>query len=167
MTVVSGRPVDAADVLRRAMRRHPAGVTVVTVPGPAGFTATSFVSVSLRPALVAFFLDESASVAGAVRRASHFGVHLLHQGHTEVAQRFARSGADRFAGRAWHAGPADVPLLDGIDHLVARTVSVWPVGDHLQVVGEVVGASTYRPAAPLVYHDGGYATAAPSGQPAA
>ena len=42
---VSARPVEdteRADLLRRTLRRHAAGVTVITVPGPAGFTATSF-----------------------------------------------------------------------------------------------------------------------------
>lgn len=44
----SATTVAADDILRRTLRRHAAGVTVITVPGPAGFTATSFTSVSLR-----------------------------------------------------------------------------------------------------------------------
>ena len=49
------RTDDPAATLRRALRQHAAGVTVITVPGPAGFTATSFTSVSLEPALVSFY----------------------------------------------------------------------------------------------------------------
>ncbi|WP_306203945.1 flavin reductase family protein [Actinoplanes sp. RD1] len=150
--------VPAADFVRRALRRHAAGVTVVTVPGPAGFTATSFTSVSLRPALVTFFVAEESSAAAAVVRADVFGVHLLAAGEAGLARRFAARGIDRFAGLATTAGPGGVPLLDGVDRLVARTVSVHPVGDHLQVLGEVVSAAGHRPRGPLVYHDGGYAT---------
>ncbi|WP_409062405.1 flavin reductase family protein [Streptomyces sp. SYP-A7185] len=59
------------------LRRHAAGVTVITVPGPAGFTATSFTSVSLRPPLVSFYLGLTASTARAVDDATRFAVHVL------------------------------------------------------------------------------------------
>jgi flavin reductase (DIM6/NTAB) family NADH-FMN oxidoreductase RutF len=131
------------------------------VPGPAGFTATSFTSVSLRPALVTFFVDEHASVAAAVSRASHFGVHLLGTAHEEIARSFARRGSDRFAGVAWSASPDGVPLLAEVSWLTARVVSATPVGDHLQVIGEIGRASAGSQSPPLIYHDGAYRTVTP------
>src|SRR5207302_8363419 len=104
------------DLFRTLLRHQASTVTVVTAPGtpPAGFTATSFTSVSLEPPLVSFCLNRSASSWPAVARADHVAVHLLAQGQQDLARRFATSGVDRFAPpTAWRAGPHGVPLLDG------------------------------------------------------
>ncbi|WP_371502287.1 flavin reductase family protein [Kitasatospora sp. NBC_00374] len=167
MTAVDDRPTvtrtaPPADLLRRTLRRHATGVTVITVPGPAGFTATSFTSVSLEPALVSFCLSSTASAAPAVRAAEAFTVHLLHRDQEELARRFARSGIDRFAGASWRPGEHGAPLLDGVAAwLTARPVLFQPIGDHLLVVGEVVAAGA-DDGAPLVYHDGGFGGFSPA-----
>ncbi|MEV4613233.1 flavin reductase family protein [Kitasatospora sp. NPDC049258] len=166
MTAVDDRPrtepTAPAELLRRTLRRHAAGVVVITVPGPAGFTATSFTSVSLEPALVSFYLAQGASTAPAVRAAEAFTVHLLRQDQEELARRFARSGVDRFAGTAWSPGPHGTPLLAGVAaRLTARPVQFQQVGDHLLVVGEVLAAHADG-GAPLVHHDGGFGGFAPA-----
>ncbi|GGZ48112.1 flavin reductase family protein [Streptomyces subrutilus] len=151
----------AADViLRRTLRRHAAGVTVITVPGPAGFTATSFTSVSLEPALVSFYLDLGASTAGAVHRADRFAVHLLGTGNTDLARQFARSGIDRFDGVDWAPEADGLPLLDGVPAwLTARTTLRQRIGDHLLVVGEVESGTVEEDAVALVHHDGAFGAA--------
>ncbi|MFF1909295.1 flavin reductase family protein [Kitasatospora sp. NPDC058218] len=169
MTTLDERPALAgprgADLLRSALRRHAAGVTVITVTGPggrAGFTATSFTSVSLEPALVSFYLSATASAAPAVRDAEAFTVHLLREDQQELANRFARSGIDRFAGTDWHTGPYGTPVLAGAAaRLTARPFLLQPVGDHLLVVGEVLDVDTAG-GPPLVHHDGGYGGFAPA-----
>jgi flavin reductase (DIM6/NTAB) family NADH-FMN oxidoreductase RutF len=151
-----------ADLLRRTLRRHAAGVTVLTVPGPAGFTATSFTSVSLEPALVSFYLSSTASTAAAVLAADIFAVHVLGEDHRDLAERFARSGTDRFAGTGWSPGPQGVPLLDGVPAwLTARPVLRQEVGDHLLVVGEVLDAGGDGEAAPLLHHSGSFGSFRP------
>ncbi|MFC1415760.1 flavin reductase family protein [Streptacidiphilus cavernicola] len=147
-----------ADLLRRTLRRHAAGVTVLTVPGPAGFTATSFSSVSLEPALVSFYLSRTASTAGAVLDADVFAAHVLGEDQRAIAERFARSGVDRFAGTGWSPGPQGVPLLDGVPAwLTARPVLRQRVGDHLLVVGEVLAAGGDGGAGrPLLHHGGAF-----------
>ena len=154
MTAVTAAP---ADLLRQTLRRHAAGVTVLTVPGPAGFTATSFTSVSLEPALVSFYLSSTASTAAAVRAAGIFAVHVLSEDQAGIARRFATSGADRFAGTSWSPGPEGVPLLDGVPAwLTARPILRQPVGDHLLVVGEVLDAGGSGDSSPLLHHSGGF-----------
>ncbi|MEU2632736.1 flavin reductase family protein, partial [Kitasatospora sp. NPDC007106] len=160
MTAVDERPLGSAttpaELLRRTLRRHAAGVVVITVPGPAGFTATSFTSVSLKPALVSFYLAAGSSTAPVVRAAEAFTVHVLRRDQEDLARRFATSGIDRFGGAGWSEGPHGTPLLDGVSaRLTARPVGLHPVGDHLLVVGEVLDAHT-EGGAPLVHHDGGY-----------
>ncbi|QMV23625.1 flavin reductase [Streptomyces sp. SCUT-3] len=147
-------------ILRRTLRRHAAGVTIITVAGPAGFTATSFTSVSLEPPLVSFCVASAASVAGAVQRADRFAVHLLGPDDAELADRFARSGVDRFAGTAGAYGPDGLPVLTAAPAwLSARIVARHRAGDHVLVVGAVDGGGVRREAPALLRHDGAYATA--------
>ncbi|MCA1220839.1 flavin reductase family protein [Streptomyces sp. 8L] len=149
-------------ILRRTLRRHASGVTVITVPGPAGFTATSFTSVSLDPALVSFCLGLTASTAEAVRGADRFAVHVLGAADAALASRFARSGVDRFAGASWAPDDGGLPLLDGVPAwLTARVTLRQVVGDHLLVVGEVESGGGHHGGAALVHHDGAFAGLAP------
>lgn len=159
-TAVAAKNVAADDILRRTLRRHAAGVTVITVPGPAGFTATSFTSVSLRPPLVSFCLGLGASTAPAVREADRFAVHLLGTQNAEVAGQFARSGVDRFQSIAWTEHEDGLPVLDDVPAwLTARVTLRQSVGDHLLVVGEVETGAVRQDATALVHHDGAFAAA--------
>lgn len=146
---------------RRLMGRHAAGVVVVTVAGepPAGFTATSFTSVSLKPPLVSFCLDRKASSWPAVAQARTIAVHVLSDRQERVARTFATSGIDRFAAHGdWEEGPDGVPLLGGVvAHIVCRVVQRVPAGDHSIVLATpFTGAHGDEDAAPLLYQAGGY-----------
>ncbi|MFG3552524.1 flavin reductase family protein [Streptomyces sp. NPDC047725] len=148
-------------LLRRTLRRHAAGVTVITVPGPAGFTATSFSSVSLDPALISFCVARGASVAAAVGRADRFAVHLLGADDAGLAERFARSGVDRFAGTASLHEQGGLPILTSVPAwLTARVVARYPTGDHTLVIGEVDAGGVRADTPALIRHNGDYATSA-------
>jgi flavin reductase (DIM6/NTAB) family NADH-FMN oxidoreductase RutF len=152
--------------LFRALLRHQAStVTVVTAPGtpPAGFTATSFTSVSLAPPLVSFCLDRGSSSWPTVARADHVAVHLLTQRQQDLARTFATSGIDRFAApTVWRVGPHGVPVLDGtLAWLVCRVVDRVVAGDHAVVLAEPLLAQHGDEDSPLLYHQGRYACLAP------
>jgi flavin reductase (DIM6/NTAB) family NADH-FMN oxidoreductase RutF len=148
--------------LRRAFRRHAAGVAVVTAAGrtgPVGFTATSLVSVSVEPPLLSFNIARASSSWPAVAVARHVGVHVLTRHQQELATRFARPGADRFAApTVWVPGPRRVPLLaDTAVWMVAAIEQRVSAGDHVIVVARVLHAGGWREGTqPLVYYDGGY-----------
>jgi flavin reductase (DIM6/NTAB) family NADH-FMN oxidoreductase RutF len=158
--VSTGTGIDEG-LFRQVLRRHAAAVVVVTSPGPAGFTATSFTSVSLEPPLVSFCVGRGASAWPAVRDAELVAVHVLTAGQERVARVFAEPQTDRFAayGGAWHPGPAGVPLLDDVlAVLVCRVVNHVEAGDHVIVIAAPVHATHHDDldAKPLVYHDGAY-----------
>jgi flavin reductase (DIM6/NTAB) family NADH-FMN oxidoreductase RutF len=151
-----------SDLFRALLGRHAAGVVVVTVPGdrPAGFTATSFTSVSLDPPLVSFCLAHSASAWKAVQTAEVIAVHVLTEEQEQVARTFSTRGIDRFAAHgAWRPGPDGVPLLDGVlATIVCRVFQRVEAGDHTIVLatpelGEHHADATVTP---LVYHAGSY-----------
>jgi flavin reductase (DIM6/NTAB) family NADH-FMN oxidoreductase RutF len=154
----AGAALDAGE-FRRLLRHQASTVTVVTAPGlpPAGFTATSFTSVSLHPPIVSFCLNRESSSWPTVARAEHVAVHLLAAGQQDLARRFATSGIDRFAGpTAWQAGPHGVPLLDGtLAWLLCRVIDRVATGDHAVVLAEPE-FGRHDDGAPLLYHDGRY-----------
>jgi flavin reductase (DIM6/NTAB) family NADH-FMN oxidoreductase RutF len=161
-SAASAAPADAGAVgperLRRVLRGHAAGVTVITLPGPAGFTASSFTSVSLEPPLVSFCLGRGASTAPRLLAADHFAVHLLGSEHADLARRFARSGIDRFAGVRWTPSAEGVPLIEEAgSRLEARILFRETVGDHLLTVGQVLRTGGRPAPGALLHHDGGFA----------
>jgi flavin reductase (DIM6/NTAB) family NADH-FMN oxidoreductase RutF len=153
-----------SEQLRRAFRGHPAGVVVITVAGapgagrPAGFTATSLVSLSLDPPLVSFAIASTASSWPHVRDCATAVVHFLGVEHQELAARFATSGIDRFAEPTRFSRlPGGEPLLDGVESwLLLEVQQLIPVGDHQLVIGRVTRARTGDDHRPLLYHDGAY-----------
>ncbi|MEH1164386.1 flavin reductase family protein [Micromonospora sp. CPCC 205539] len=169
------RPVDR-DLFRRLLRRQATSVTVVTgvargtapacldgvgPPIRAGFTATSFTSVSLDPPLVSFCLGTDSSSWPVLARAEHVAVHLLAAGQQDAARIFATSGIDRFAAFPdWTAGPFGVPLLRGVlARLFCRVVHRIPAGDHTVMIAEPLALGDGGDGAPLVHHWGDHASA--------
>jgi flavin reductase (DIM6/NTAB) family NADH-FMN oxidoreductase RutF len=144
------------DTFRQALSRHPAGVAIVTLPGPAGLTVTSFSSASLDPPLVSFYIGHGSSNWPLVRTATDFAVNLMGTGEQETAALFARKGADRFGPRTeWTVGPGGLPLLSGATtHLLCSLHSLITIGDHELVVGQVTRAIIGDSAPPLLHHQG-------------
>jgi flavin reductase ActVB len=143
--MVSPTVVDST-AFREALARFASGVTVVTTRdaagAPAGFTATSFSSLSLDPPLVLVCLDKRADSFPAFEAAGHFAVSILAADQAEQARRFATKGTDKFAGVAVEWGAVTgLPLLpDALVQLECRTHQVLDGGDHIIIVGEVVRA---------------------------
>ncbi len=150
--------VVAPETFRAVMSHHAKGVAVITAhtDRPAGFCATSFVSLSLDPPLVSFAAGLQTRSWAAMKNAPHFLVHLLAEGQEWLARTFARSDGDKFGPPvAWHSGPFGLPMLDDVPAwLVLAPVGVLPVGDHALVIGRVVEAGHTSNRRPLVHHDG-------------
>ncbi len=132
---------------REALAHFASGVTIVAArspTGPTGFTATGFTSVSLSPPLILVCVGKTASAYDGVVGAELFGVSVLGEGQRWIAERFATTGIDRFAGVSALEGPvASVPLIDGaLAHLECRAHARHDAGDHTLLVGHVLSAST-------------------------
>ena len=130
---------------RDAMARVPAGVVVITArtgDEHRGLTASSLISVSLNPPLVAVALEHESATRAAVVESGQFNVSVLTR-----AQEFL---ADRFAGRApaidWRTvdhrlGTNGVPLLERCAAwLECRLAHFHEAGDHDLCIGQVLVA---------------------------
>lgn len=148
------------DAYKDVFRRHPAGVAVVTLRDGdrlVGFTATSVISVSAAPPLLAFSLASTSSSWPAVSRARTLAISFLSGAQDDVSARFATSGIDRFAAGGWSALPSGEPVIDGaVSWVRGRVVQRTPVGGSYLVSVRALAHGTTDEVTPLVYHDRTY-----------
>ncbi|MBO3089612.1 flavin reductase family protein [Cellulomonas dongxiuzhuiae] len=150
-----GEPVDPA-LLRRTFGSFPSGVVAVcaTIDGaPVGMAASSFVTVSLDPPLVAFCVQWTSTTWPRLQGAARLGISVLGAGHNVAARQLASRSRDRFAGLATTVTP------DGA--LFVHDASAWfdcslrevvPAGDHGIVLLDVRHSTVSPDVEPLVYH---------------
>jgi len=160
----SARPPSWPDPaeFRAAMARLAAGVVVVTTREadgtPRGFTATSFCSLSLDPPLILVCLAHTSSSFAAFDGCQDFAVSILSSEHTEVARRFATSGADKFPHGGHELSPSLLPVVAGaLGQLDCRLHERHRAGDHTIMIGRVNGVRL-APGEPLVYYDRAFHT---------
>lgn len=154
MLVESERTMDD-QLFRDVMARVPAPVTVITTTddeGPHGTTVSAFTSLSLNPRLVMASMDNKSHILQRIRNTRKLGVNLLARGQGDIALRFARDEALRFAPEDWHLEHG-LPRLDGIATWLEATLAYeLPAGDHTILACEVVFAEMSEHPA-LVYSD--------------
>src|SRR5437773_6286311 len=111
------RPTFDQRQFRDALAQFPTGVTIVCAREPSGryvgFTANSFNSVSLDPPLIVWSLSEGRATLATFESAERYTVNVLAHDQVELARRFSRPHADRFAGVRYRIGAAGAPLIEG------------------------------------------------------
>jgi flavin reductase (DIM6/NTAB) family NADH-FMN oxidoreductase RutF len=164
MTQSSDAPAPAAldeRQFRDALSQFATGVTIVCARARegryVGLTANSFNSVSLVPPLVLWSLGRRSASLAAFDACERYAVNVLAAGQVELARRFSRPHADRFAGVAYRLGWSNAPLIDGsVAWLECRHHARHVLGDHILFVGEVVTVARAGGAG-LVFHHGNFA----------
>jgi flavin reductase (DIM6/NTAB) family NADH-FMN oxidoreductase RutF len=150
------------DQFRAAMRHHAKGVAVVTAgdENPVGFCVTSLSSVSLDPPIVSFTVGLRSSSWSTVETARRVMVHLLADRQANLASLFGRTDAAKFGqGTRWHRNALGLPVLDDVlAWLLVAPASWFPVGDHALVIGRVIASRHATVGAPLIHHNGEFAT---------
>jgi flavin reductase (DIM6/NTAB) family NADH-FMN oxidoreductase RutF len=151
---------------REALGMFATGVTIVTARDahgvPIGLTANSFNSVSLDPPLVLWSLSRLAGSMPHFSRGSHYAINILAAEQRELAERFSRKVADRFAGVAFREGCGGAPILEGAAAVFeCFNRSRYAEGDHVIFVGEVERCERRADATPLIFHGGRYYTELP------
>src|SRR5215475_12049637 len=152
-------PIDPRD-FRNALGTYATGVTVITAADPDGkpygITCNSFASVSLNPPLVLWSLVVYSSSLSAFQNATHFAVNVLGVHQQALANKFAKSSDDKFAGVDWKPGLGGAPLLlESVANFQCRAASRYYGGDHVIFLGAVEAYSYNRKEA-LLFARGGY-----------
>ena len=148
------------ETYREAMRQLASGVTVVTTTDRRGdrfgFTASSFIPVSMEPPLVLVCIARSAMSFEVFHSCPRFVVSVLADQHRDVADRFSRSLADKFGVGQLTTTPDGLPAVDGaLSVFECETTSRHDAGDHMILMGRVYRLRT-EPGHPMVYFDRGF-----------
>lgn len=154
---------------RNALGSFATGVTIMTAQGvdgeAIGMTASSFNSVSLDPPLILWSVNNASASAQAFISAKHFCVNILSSDQSDLSNKFAKSGEDKFNGVSYTQGIGGSRKLSGaICHLECSTWAVYDGGDHSIMVGKVEAFEAMKideNKTGLVFANGGYATAQP------
>lgn len=152
-------PIDPRD-FRNALGTYGTGVTIITAMAPDGkpygITCNSFASVSLNPPLILWSLGIYSSSLTVFQNASHFAVHILGTSQQGLANKFAKSSEDKFAGIDWTPGLGDAPVLtENVANFQCRSVNRYYGGDHVIFLG-AVEAYAYNTGEPLLFARGTY-----------
>jgi flavin reductase len=156
--------VSSGDELKDVMRRHPVGVSVVTVDLEGerlGLTVASLTSLALEPPLVGISISTQAALHELLRAAGGFAVSLLSAEQRDVAQHFAR-GVPPIA--MWHGievrDGTRGPLLAGsLGWLECELAGEHEAGDHTFFFGRVERAEPGVDGLPLLRLGGDYRAA--------
>lgn len=147
---------ETARAFRDALGRFATGVTVITIDGPdgpMGFTANSFSSLSIDPALVLWSVAKSAQRYPYFAKARYFAIHVLAADQAPLIDRFLRSGPG-FDGLAHTVNSNRVPLVAGASaRFECEQHATHDGGDHLIIVGRVQRVVCHD-GAPLVFSRG-------------
>lgn len=158
-----GAPQDSFDPLayRKALGAFATGVCVVTADTPQGLlgiTVNSFTSVSLRPPIVLWCLDETSDRWLAFAKADAFAINVLAADAKSLSERFAHGISE--------IQPHEVETIDGVPALPGALARLRCAagervqsGDHLVIFGHVTGFDT-APGDALTYFRGRYGRAA-------
>lgn len=153
-------PADPSSLrrLRDALGGFTTGVTVITTQtdqGPAAFTANSFASVSLDPALVLWSAARASARFPVFAAAKTYSIHILADDQSHLIARFIRGGTG-FDGLDTQLSVDGNPVLDGaVARFDCHQHAVHDGGDHLIILGRVV-QFFHREARPLVFSQGAY-----------
>ncbi|WLA67915.1 flavin reductase family protein [Bradyrhizobium diazoefficiens] len=151
--------IDPRD-FRNALGTYGTGVTIITAVAPDGtpygITCNSFASVSLNPPLVLWSLGVYSSSLIVFQNASHFAVHVLGASQQALANIFAKSSDDKFAGVDWTPGLGNAPVLaESVANFQCRSVNRYYGGDHVIFLG-AVEAYAYNAKDTLLFARGAY-----------
>ena len=137
------------------------GITVITSVdenGKAiGLTANSFTSVSLNPPIVLVCIDRAVTSFSAFQNAGEFAVNVLSSDQTEISNRFATSGDEKWLGVKYETWMGRAPILPNcLANIECKTREIYDSGDHIIITGDVTNLSS-TDGNPLIYWKGQYA----------
>ena len=144
-------------LFRNAMGSFATGVTVITteIAGEVhGMTANAFMSISLKPKLIAISVGENARMLGFIKDSKQFAVNVLSSAQQNESKQF--SGQLNLEHEVQFVTYMGVPTLaDSLAVITCDLHSEYVVGDHTVFIGQVTGIQLEEKD-PLIYSQGKY-----------
>ena len=143
--------------LRKVAGGFPTGVTIITTESKGGniigMTASSFVSVSLNPALVAFFIMDNASMMKKLKIGTKVSISILSEDQKNISNQFAGLNKDEVeinydSHNKYHK------IKNALAWYETKIDTITRVGDHFMVVCKVLDLERNDQLNPLIYYSG-------------
>ncbi|MDG1930137.1 MAG: flavin reductase family protein [Flavobacteriaceae bacterium] len=136
------------------------GITVITTTHNGkhfGFTANSFTSVSLEPAVILFCLKTASETNAAFQSSKTFAINILSDKQETISNAFASSKNSQEARfEQIELLPNAVPVIKGgLGYLTGEIIKHEVIGDHIVYYGQVTDGKSFE-GNPLLYAKGGY-----------
>ena len=147
---------------KRAMRRFPAAVSVITSADQSrrhGMTATAVTSLSLDPPSLIACINRSTLLHDIMLLGRHFCVNVLRRDQAELSTAFSGAMAPeaRFGLGAWLTTADGMSYLaDAQVNIFCRKVAAVPYGTHTIFIGEAEAVHVHDPIEQLIYQDATY-----------
>lgn len=142
--------------LREALGHFPSGVVAVCaeIGGESvGLAASSFVSVSLAPPLVAICVQNTSTTWPMLRCAPRIGISVLAEEHQGAVHSLAAKTGDRFAEVGTRAHEDGALFVGGASVWLTTTITQEvTAGDHAIVVMDINRVAIEPNVAPIVFH---------------
>nr|WP_124071207.1 flavin reductase family protein [Filibacter tadaridae] len=144
-------------LFRNAMGSFATGVTVITTENAEevhGMTANAFMSVSLKPKLIAISIGENARMHQHIKEAKQFAVNILSSDQLTESKQF--SGQLNLESEFTFLNYKGLPTLEeSLAVVTCELHSDYVVGDHTIFIGHVTGVKLQQKD-PLVFSKGKY-----------
>lgn len=150
------------EAFRDIMGSFASGISVVTTLAedgePFGLTCSAVCSVSADPPLLLSCVRTPSSTLDTIRTRGQFAVNFLDAQAREVSQLFAGPGQNKFHRVGWSPGAAaGMPILDRtLAHAECSVHRFVDAGDHVIVLGHLIGGQVNETRFPLGYWRGSY-----------
>jgi flavin reductase len=157
---------EPSEAFRHSMRRLATTVALITSgrgEGWVGMAATAVVTISADPPTLLVAVNRSASLHATLHAEKRFCVNLLSDRHRDLVPVFSgqKKGLARFQIGEWAKTPQGLPILvDALACLCCQTETALDVGTHTLFIGRVDHVVNHPDIDPLIWVDGGFATAA-------
>ena len=143
--------------LRQVAAAFPTGVTIVTTEKSDGsihgLTASSFLSVSLDPALVSFCVKENAAIFPMLSIGKTVGISILAATQQQVSNQFAGFNKEEIEVPMIRKAGASV-IADALAWYSTEIHQIIPAGDHFLILCSVKDLDRVAEGSPLVYWSG-------------
>ena len=123
-----------------------------------GMTINSFSSVSLKPPLVSFCIDNKSSNLPLFQKNKTFSLNILSEEQQELASGFATpKNSKKWGIEPYFLEKNGNPIFENsIGYFECKKHKIIKAGDHHIVIGEVVNFGKLSEKAPLLYFQGKY-----------
>lgn len=151
--------LDMKHAFRATMSRLASGVSVITTRSgnaPIGITASAVAALSMDPLQLIVCVSNRLFTRSAIAEHGRFAVNILGEGGQALAENFATSKKDKFAGVSVSEEHGVPVLKDAIASVVCDVSAVLPGGDHTIFVGDARHFEHQVEARPLVYFAGAF-----------